>query len=70
MDFQGIAWFPSLVFIYGYNLKKVSSPLKRNWLFATTSNFLVSTSLQPVGINLWYFKLKLFDFSEFIIWNI
>jgi len=27
---------------------------KRNWVFATTSNFLISISLQLVGINLWY----------------
>ena len=40
---------------------------KRNWVFATTSNFLISISLQSVGINLWYFKLRLFDLTEFEI---
>jgi len=26
--------------------------------------------LQPEGVNLWYFKLSLFDSTEYIIWNI
>ena len=43
---------------------------QRNWVFATTSNFLISISVQPVGINIWNFKLRLFDLTESIVWNI
>ena len=41
----------------------------RNWVFATNSNFLISMSLKPHGVNLWYFKLRLFDPTEFIVWK-
>jgi len=27
-------------------------------------------SLQPNGVNLWYFKLRLFDRTNFVVWNI
>ncbi len=37
---------------------------ERNWVFATNSHFLTPISLQPDDVNLWYFKLKLFDFTE------
>ena len=43
---------------------------KRNWVFATNSNFLIPISRQPDGGNPWYFKLRLFDLTEFIFWNI
>ena len=33
-------------------------------------NFLIFISLQPVGVNLWYLKLRLFDLIELIVWNI
>ena len=33
-------------------------------------NFLIPISLQPDGINLWYFKLKLLYLTKFIVWNI
>ena len=36
-------------------------------VFATNSNFLIPNFLQRDGVNLWYFKLKLFDY---IVWNI
>ena len=39
---------------------------KRNWVFATNSNFLTPLSFQPDGVNLWYFKLNLFNLTEFI----
>ena len=26
--------------------------------------------MQPDGVNLWYFKLRLFDLPELIVWNI
>ena len=32
--------------------------------FSTTSMFLVLISLNPDGVPLWYFKLKLFDLTE------
>ena len=35
--------------------------VKWNWVFATNSSFLIPISLQPYGVNLWYFKLRLFD---------
>ena len=36
------------------------------WVFATNSNFLIPIFLQPDGINLWYFKFRLLDLTEFI----
>jgi len=41
-----------------------------NWVLTTNSNFLISTSLQPYAVNFWSFKLRLFDLTEFIVWNI
>ena len=43
---------------------------KRNWVFATHSVFVKPISLQPYDVNLWYFKLTLFDLTELKIWNI
>ena len=43
---------------------------KRNWVFATNSNSIIPISLQPDGVDLWYFKLKLFGLKWFIDWNI
>ena len=37
---------------------------QRNLVFATNSNFLISISFQPNGVNLWYFKLRLIDLIE------
>ena len=47
-------------------VKSSVNPKKRN--FAT--NFLTHISLQPDGVDLCYFKLKLFDQTELIVWNI
>ena len=41
---------------------------ERIWELATNSNYLLS--LQPDGENLRYFKLRLIDPTEFIVWNI
>jgi len=41
-----------------------------NWVFATNLHFLTPISLQPDGVDLWYFKLRLYDLPEFIVWNI
>ena len=42
---------------------------QRNWFFATNSNFHIPISLRPDGVNLWYFKLRLFNLLVFIVWN-
>ena len=42
----------------------------RNWVFATNSVFVKPLSLQPYDVNLWYFKLTLFNPIAFIFWNI
>ena len=41
-----------------------------NWVFATNSDILIPISLQLDGVNRWYFKLRIFDLMEFIVWNI
>ena len=38
----------------------------RDWVFATNSYFLIPISFQPVYVNHWYFRLILFDLTEFI----
>ena len=43
---------------------------KRNWVFATNSNFLIPISFQPYSVNLWYFKFRFFYPTEFKVWNI
>ena len=43
---------------------------QRNWVFATNSNMLIPMSLQPDGVCLWYFKLRILDLTVFIVWNI
>ena len=43
---------------------------QRNWVFATNSHFLTPISLQSDSVNLWYFKLRLFELIELIVWNI
>ena len=37
---------------------------ERIWVLVANSNILIPTSVQPDGINLWYFKLRLFDLIE------
>ena len=49
---------------------KIRKNEQRNWVFATNFNFLIPIFFKPNGVNLWYFKLRLFDLTEFIIWNI
>ena len=41
-----------------------------NWVLVTNSNFVIHISLQPDGVNLWYFKLRLLDQKELTVWNI
>ena len=44
--------------------------MSKKRIVATNSNFQISISLQPDGLNLLYFNLKLFDPREFIVLNI
>ena len=46
-----------LIFIFSF----------KNWDFATNSNFLIHISVQPDGVGYWFFKVRLFDLTEFII---
>ena len=43
---------------------------QKNWVFASNSDFLIPISLQTDGVNPWYFKLRSFDLTEFVVWNI
>ena len=43
---------------------------KKNWGFDTNSDLLIPISLQPNGVNFWYFKLRLFGIAEHRVWNI
>ena len=43
---------------------------EKNWVLVSNSNFRNPISLQPHGVNLWYFKLRIFGMPKFIIWNI
>ena len=43
---------------------------QRNWGFATTSNLLLTVSLQPNVVNLWYFKLWIMLDQRIYVWNI
>ena len=44
--------------------------LDQTWVFATNLNFLIPISLHLDGVNRCYFKLRLFDLAEFIVWNV
>ena len=52
-------WIPMFVGTYYQSLAKL------NWVTVPNSNFLIPISLQP-DANLWYYKLRLFDLTEFI----
>ena len=43
---------------------------ERNWVFDTNSNFPIPKSVQPLSVNLWYFKLILVDPTGFKFWHI
>jgi len=57
-----------LTFTQFFNCRQIV--VQRNWVFVTNSNLLSPISLQSDRVNLWYFKLWLFNIMEFIIWNI
>ena len=42
----------------------------KKWFFVTKSNFLTLISLQPYGLNHWYFKLRFFNLTEYLVWNL
>ena len=42
----------------------------KDFINLTNLTFLIPISLQLDEVNLWYFKLRLFDSTEFIVWNI
>ena len=41
---------------------------KSNWILCSYLQF--SVSMQPDGVNLWYFKLILFNLTELLVWNV
>ena len=51
-------------------LIQVFIEIQRNSVFDTNSNFLIPISIQPNGVNLWYFKLRLFDLTDFIVLDV
>ena len=55
-----------VVFVFVHNFFQS----QRNWVFVTNSVFVKPTSLQPDDVNLWYFKLTVYDLTAFIVWNI
>ena len=61
-----LSWMWSLNGLFNDLTKKK----KKELVFATSSNFLISISLESDGVNLWYFKLRLIDLTEFIVWNL
>ena len=57
----------------GDRLKSIPARLEwlpENCVFATNSNLSFLYILQPDGVNLSYFKIRIFDLTEFIVWNI
>ena len=58
------------IHIYCNNFPRSCNFSLRNWVFSTNSHFLTLISLQPDSVNLWYFKLRLFDLTELIVRNI
>ena len=50
--------------------ESVFSCPQRNWVFVTSSNFLIPIYFKSDDVNLWYFRLRLSDLTESIVWNI
>ena len=60
---QPIIYLVALYTFYNYKIYW-------NWVFATNPNFLILIYLQSDAVNLWSFKLGLFQLTEFIlVWN-
>ena len=60
----------SIVLKVGEQTSYFLSNLQRNWVYAKNSNFVSLYLCKPDGVNPWYFKLRLFDLTEFIVWKI
>ena len=41
----------------------------KNKVHGTKFNFLIPIYLQPDGVNLWHFKLRLYDLTDIIVLN-
>ena len=54
------------IYLFMNTIFKDVLDLVKELIFSTNSNF----PLQPDGVNLWYFKHRLFDVTEFSVWNI
>ena len=54
------------IYLFMNTIFKDVLDLVKELIFSTNSNL----PLQPDGVNLWYFKLRLFDVTEFSVWNI
>jgi len=68
--FPSAQWEPENCFIWNpWNWSQKRS-WKGNEFLPQTLIFIIPISLQPEGVNLLYFKLSLFDLTEFIVWNI
>ena len=64
-----------------FSLDESKIRIKMKWLLGTSFweerelslfqklNFLISIFLEPDDVNLWYFKLRLFDLTEFLVRN-
>jgi len=53
----------------GFGLKLIKYYLKK-LILCHKLKFLIPVSLQLDGVNLWYFKLIIFNLSVFTVWNI
>ena len=54
-----------------FNELRITLGLKgTDWVFGTNWNFLITIYLQPDDVNLWYSKLRLFELTQSIVWNI
>jgi len=44
--------------------------IKVKGIKSLSQTLIISISMQSDGVNLWFFKLRLFILTEFIVWNI
>ena len=59
----------SFSYIFGSKFKFLQVK-QRNWVFDTILYFLITIFLQLKSLNLRFFKLRLFNLTEIIVWNI
>ena len=65
-----LLFFCKYFLLNNWILQKKLPFLQRNWVFATNLIFLIPFSCQPNSLHIRYFKLRLFNLTEFIIWDI